>query len=133
MSNGSKDESYVVGYGKPPEHTQFKTGTSGNPKGRPKGSKNFNTIFESAFNAKLEVTGVNGRKRKITKMEVTAAQLINNAVKGDLKAIKMVMALAPSLMQGREIAMIDEADAKRLLLARLLRMEERRIDLKEPI
>ena len=31
---------YEVGYGKPPEASRFKPGTSGNPKGRPKGSKN---------------------------------------------------------------------------------------------
>jgi Family of unknown function (DUF5681) len=31
---------YTVGHGKPPEATRFKPGRSGNPKGRPKGSKN---------------------------------------------------------------------------------------------
>lgn len=31
---------YDVGYGKPPKDTRFKPGQSGNPKGRPKGSKN---------------------------------------------------------------------------------------------
>lgn len=31
---------YEVGYGKPPQHSRFRPGTSGNPKGRPKGSKN---------------------------------------------------------------------------------------------
>lgn len=30
---------YDVGYGRPPEETRFKKGQSGNPRGRPKGSK----------------------------------------------------------------------------------------------
>jgi hypothetical protein len=132
MSKRSKDESYVVGYGKPPEQTKFKKGASGNPKGRPKGSKNFNTIFERAFNEKVAVTDSKGRKRNITMLELSAKQLANIAGKGNLPAIKIVLATAPVVMQGREIAVMDEAKAMRLLLARLLRMEERRSDLKEP-
>lgn len=34
------DASYNIGYGRPPKHTQFAPGKSGNPRGRPKGAKN---------------------------------------------------------------------------------------------
>ena len=34
-----EEPSYEVGYGKPPKATRFQPGKSGNPKGRPKGSR----------------------------------------------------------------------------------------------
>jgi len=37
---GSTGRDYEVGYGKPPKHTRFQSGQSGNPKGRPRGAKN---------------------------------------------------------------------------------------------
>src|SRR5262245_4838454 len=38
--SSTEPDEYKVGYGKPPKDTQFRKGQSGNPKGRPKGSKN---------------------------------------------------------------------------------------------
>ncbi|WP_345821102.1 DUF5681 domain-containing protein [Methylobacterium fujisawaense] len=46
------DEDYEVGYRKPPRHTQFKPGTSGNRRGRPRRSKNIDTLFERTHPAK---------------------------------------------------------------------------------
>jgi ParB-like nuclease domain/Family of unknown function (DUF5681) len=49
-------ESSDVGYCNPPRETRFKKGTSGNPKGRPKGSKNFATSFFELGREKVTVT-----------------------------------------------------------------------------
>lgn len=74
-----------VGYGKPPKHSQFTKGQSGNPKGRPKGSQNLSTLLEKIGRQRVKVTE-NGRTRELTKFEATILQLTNKAVHGDLKA-----------------------------------------------
>ena len=64
---------YDVGYGKPPNHSKFKPGQSGNLRGRPKHShlprkRGFFDEGDDAFNEELlkPVTVlVNGRKQKI--------------------------------------------------------------------
>jgi len=78
---------HKTGYCKPPRHTQFVKGRSGNPKGRPKGSQNLATILNKAGRQRVRVTE-NGRTRNITKFEAANIQLVNKAVSGDLKAIR---------------------------------------------
>jgi hypothetical protein len=76
---------YEVGYSKPPKSGQFTKGTSGNPKGRPKGSKNLATIFQRESRQLVRLKGPGG-SRTITKLEAAAMQLGNKAAQGDLRA-----------------------------------------------
>jgi Family of unknown function (DUF5681) len=75
-----------VGRGNPPKHTQFRKGTTGNPKGRPKGSKNLSTYIMEAARDRVTAT-VGGRTRKISKIQATAMQLATKAAGGDQAAM----------------------------------------------
>jgi hypothetical protein len=80
---------YEVGYGKPPRHAGFHKGRSGNPKGRPKGSKNLATLLTEALDEKVQVTE-DGKRRRVTKRELVIKQLVNKSASADLRAIKQL-------------------------------------------
>jgi len=87
-----KQSDYEVGYGKPPRHTRFKKGQSGNPRGRPGGSKNLKTLLSEALNEPVIITE-NGRRRKITKREAIVREVVNRSATPDLRAVKIVFDL----------------------------------------
>ncbi len=100
----SSTPSYEVGYGKPPVHSRFQKGQSGNPKGRAKGSRNFATIFTEALMKPVVITE-NGQRKKISKFAAAMTQLANDAARGDKKSIQLVFAMSQALetaAQGQE-------------------------------
>ena len=112
--DSDEGEGYSVGYGQPPSGSRFKPGQSGNPKGRPKGTKNRITIFNQALNERVVVTE-HGKRKNITKQEAIFKQLVNKAASGDHRAAQLVIneireleARLNATETGREI--IDEAD-----------------------
>ena len=90
-----KRKSPSVGYGRPPEHTQFKPGQSGNPKGRPRGTVNMATVLGRTLREKVD-TVENGRRKTISKFEAALKQLTNKAASGDLSALRLLAALVAS-------------------------------------
>jgi Family of unknown function (DUF5681) len=84
------ERDYEVGYGKPPRDTRFKRGQSGNPRGRPPGAKNLSTLLNEALNELVVVTENGGRKR-ISKRRAAFKQLVNDAAKGEWRALKLLV------------------------------------------
>ncbi len=89
ISDTEPTADYEVGYGKPPRHAGFQKGRSGNPKGRPKGSKNLATLLNQALDEKVMVTE-DGRRRRVTKRELVIKQLVDKSASADLRAIKQL-------------------------------------------
>jgi hypothetical protein len=98
VSNRKDADSYEVGHGKPPKNTQFQKGRSGNPKGRPRGTRNVATVLERTLR-ELVVINENGKRKTITKMQAAVKQLVNQAASGDLAAVRQLMALVTSAEQ----------------------------------
>jgi Family of unknown function (DUF5681) len=96
-SNPNRDDCRV-GKGRPPEWARWKSGQSGNPKGRPKGSKSMMTILNDALNQTLEIND-KGRVRKISAREGIVRRLVNEALRGNLKATAVVFAKEPEIVR----------------------------------
>jgi Family of unknown function (DUF5681) len=85
---------YPVGYGKPPVASRFKPGTSGNAKGRRKGSKNFKTLIKEAMTSPILIQE-GATSRRVSKIEGVVLRQLQSALKGDersaMASIKMAM------------------------------------------
>jgi hypothetical protein len=129
MDNPTKPDEVTstgVGYGHPPEHTRFKAGKSGNPRGRPKGTLNMATVLERTLRERV-VINENGRRKTVTKLEAAIKQLTNKAASGELKALQLLTALVRSaeeraLKTVPPDSTLEEAD-QRVFLSILKRLE----------
>jgi DNA-binding MurR/RpiR family transcriptional regulator len=84
---------YEVGYGKPPQHTQFKKGQSGNPKGRLKGTKNFRTDLREELDEPVTVR--EGEfVRTMSSQRAALKRLRAKALEGDQRALDRLLGLA---------------------------------------
>ncbi|MEI8390222.1 MAG: DUF5681 domain-containing protein [bacterium] len=112
--NSENSDNYEVGYKKPPKDSQFKPGESGNKKGRPKDSKNTYAMLNEVLVQKISIKE-NGRDLRIPKKLAMIMQLVNKAVKGDVKAINsllphMLMADAKEEDKNKILASISQDD-----------------------
>ena len=118
-------KTYEVGYCKPPRHTQFRAGQSGNPKGRPKGSRNFSTDVKDTLEKPVRLTN-GGKRTTVSTQHATLLRLREKALRGEARALDRMLELARTY-NDEEIAeeaaklSLNDAELLEAYNARLLR------------
>ncbi len=101
-------DDYEIGYRKPPRNRRFQPGQSGNPKGRPKGRRNFRTEVEAILMAPVPIKE-NGRVRHVPTQVAALMRLREKALNGDSKALQTILTLADQVSE-RQAAQEPESD-----------------------
>lgn len=88
MSNENHSDS--VGYKQPPKGYQFRPGQTGNPNGRPKGTRNFKSDLREELS---EITSFRegGRDISISKQRALIKRVVASAIDGDARSIATLM------------------------------------------
>jgi hypothetical protein len=84
--------SAAKGYKNPPTHTQFAKGKSGNPRGRPKGSRNLTTELRAELSENISITE-GGVKRLVSKQRGLVKTLYARSIQGDMRAASQLIKL----------------------------------------
>jgi uncharacterized protein DUF5681 len=90
---GGDRHHYTVGYGKPPMHSRFRPGKSGNAAGRRRGVRNLTTDVRRILKVPVKVNE-GGRSRKVSTQEGTLMRLREKALNGDARALDRLLDLA---------------------------------------
>jgi len=103
-----------VGYGRPPQEHQFRPGTSGNPRGRPRGAKNESTILREILSRKIKNRS-GDRVRTITVLEGILLRIADDSLKGDIKSATFLLNRYGSMVSG-ELQRSEISDDDRQVL-----------------
>ncbi len=100
-SKGRPNGTYDVGFGKPPRHTRWKKGQSGNPKGRKKGSRNMATRMREILYQSV-VVRQNGVERRLPYNEALLTRIASKGLTGPMKdslaVLKAINDYVPELL-----------------------------------
>ena len=85
-------EDYPIGYRKPPRKSQFKPGTSGNPKGRKKGTLNLKTDLEQELSERIRIRE-GDQDKTVSKQRAMLKALMSKSLKGEARAVSILVML----------------------------------------
>ena len=121
----SHDESYAVGYGRPPKEHQFKKGHCPNKRGRPKGSKSFVTMVREELSKAVQVKA-DGKLKSMPVGQALLMRTLREGIGGSRRAadqgIRLMERYGPQEDSlGWDLSKLtdDELDAFEAMLAKI--------------
>jgi hypothetical protein len=131
-ASDAANKDYEVGFGKPPKRTQFKPGQSGNPRGRPKGTKNLKTDLTEELSERI-VVREGEESRKVSKQRAVVKTLVAKTLKGDNRAGALLVSMMMRLLEtgegtpdSEETLLEDEFEVMKAFEDRIRRDQDRR-------
>jgi hypothetical protein len=109
-------QEFKVGYKRPPQHSRFKRGQSGNPAGRPKGALNIETDLKQELSERIAIRE-GDRSLKVSKQRALLKAMMAKALKGDTRAAGIVLQLIAKIappeeeIAGQEHQQLSESEA----------------------
>ena len=97
-----------IGYKRPPKGAQWAPGRSGNPKGRPKGSKSLATILREELDKPIQAR-VGGRVVSVSRREALVQKQLEMALRGDQRAFATLLKLDPTALRSDESEGVRDA------------------------
>lgn len=110
---------YLIGRGKPPVHSRFKSGVSGNPAGRKPGALGFKTLLKLELSSHIALSE-GTKSQKVTKRFALVKRHVNKALQGDDKSfarlLPLILEIDGELESKQSTKELNEAE--RLILRR---------------
>jgi hypothetical protein len=128
------DETENVGFKRPPKHSRFRPGQSGNPSGRPVGVRTLKSDLVDELRQETTVQE-HGRKQSVSKQRAFIKTLVAGAINGDMRAINVLLSFCATSLGGQSDDMhggppdVDDVDIVKNFASRERR--RRRIDKEE--
>ncbi len=115
---------YEVGYARPPQHTRFKKGLSGNPFGRPPKKPDFYTELTRVLHDTVTIT-FEGGPQQVTVQQALLLRLRDEALRGEVWAGKLLQKVVDAMPDGGSLYDDIEREVREFeLLASLKLMVE---------
>jgi Family of unknown function (DUF5681) len=85
-----------VGYKRPPEHSRFKKGQSGNPRGRQRKKTSVTDVVAEELQSTVFINE-NGSRKKTNKLQLLFKQVVNLAITGKCQPLVLALKLLDTL------------------------------------